>query len=83
MFKKARKDAFERVSEDFRAANETLEEVQTLLAKIGGTLGADLSGSLSSLSGLALRLKKTIAAGNLSSERPEKKKSRGNNDLTE
>ncbi len=83
MFKKARKDAFERVSEDFRAANETLEEVQTLLAKIGGTLGADLSGSLSSLSGLALRLKKTIAAGNLSSERPEKKKSRDNNGLTE
>ena len=83
MFKKARKDAFERVSEDFRAANKTLEEVKTLLVKIGGTLGADLSGNTSSLSDLAQRLKKTIAAGNLSHERPEKKKSRDNNGLEE
>ena len=83
LFKKARKDAFERVSEDFRAANKTIEEVKTLLTSIGGTLGADLSGNVSSLSGLARRLKKTIAAGNLSHERPEKKKSRDNNSLAD
>jgi hypothetical protein len=81
MFKKARKEAFERVSEDFRAANKTIEEVKTLLAKIGGTLGAELSGNVGTLSGLARRLKKTIAAGNLSHERSEKKKSFGNNNL--
>ena len=83
MFKKARKDAFERVSEDFRAANKTLEEVKTSLAKIGGILGADLSDNISSLSDLVRRLKKTIAAGNLSQERPQKKKSRHSNDLAD
>ena len=76
MFKKAQKDALARVNEDFRAANKTLDEVRALLAKIGGTLGADLSGNISAISDLARRLKMTIAAGNLSHERSGENRAR-------
>lgn len=69
IFEIARKEALARVNADFRAANKTLEEVRGLLAKIGGTLGADLSGNISKLPDLARRLKMTILAGNLSHER--------------
>ena len=69
MFKTARKEALARVNADFRAANKTLEEVRALLARIGGSLGADLSGNISKLPDLARRLKMTILAGNLSHER--------------
>jgi hypothetical protein len=69
MFKTARNEALERVNQDFQAANKTLEEVRGLLARIGGTLGADLSGNISKLPDLARRLKMTILAGNLSHER--------------
>ncbi|WP_291731851.1 hypothetical protein [Leisingera sp. F5] len=41
MFKTARKEALARVNQDFHAAHKTLEEVRALLARIGGTLGAD------------------------------------------
>jgi len=39
MFEKARKEAFTRVNEDFRAAAKTLDEVKASLARIGGSLG--------------------------------------------
>ena len=80
MFETARKEAFARVNADFRTANKTLEEVRGLLAKIGGTLGADLSGNISKLPDLARRLKMTISAGNLSHERSsENREKRGKN----
>jgi hypothetical protein len=80
MFETARKEALARVNADFRAANKTLEEVRGLLAKIGGTLGADLSGNISKLPDLARRLKMTISAGNLSHERStESREKRGKN----
>ncbi|HDY95891.1 hypothetical protein LCGC14_0649250 [marine sediment metagenome] len=70
MFKKARTDAFERVSDEFRAANRTLEEATSMLAKIGAAL-----------SELTQRLKKAVIAGNLSHERIEKRSSSKDNDL--
>lgn len=82
MFKTARKEALARVNADFRAANKTLEEVRGLLAKIGGTLGADLSGNISKLPDLARRLKMTISAGNLSHERSTESRKNKNNDNT-
>jgi len=81
MFKKARKDAFARVNEDFRAASKTLDEVKTLLVNIGGSLGAELSENVGTLSDLARRLKKTIAARRISEEIIGKKKSGNNNSL--
>ena len=74
MFEKARKDAFARVNEDFRAAARTLDEAKALLARIGGSLGADMSGNVGTLSDLAHRLKKRIAAGNISQERFREKR---------
>lgn len=83
MFKKARKEAFERVTDDFRAANKVIEEVKALLVNVGGSLGGEISGKVGTFSDLAMRLRKTVAAGILSHERPEKKKSRNNNDLAD
>jgi hypothetical protein len=83
MFKKARNEAFTRISEDFRAANRTIEEVKTLLTKVAGRFGADKTENIGTLADLAQRLKKTIAAGNISYERSEKKKSRNNKDLAD
>lgn len=86
IFKTARNEALERVNQDFQAANKTLEEVRGLLAKIGGSLGADLSGNISKLPDLARRLKMTISAGNLSHERStesrEETRKNKNNDNT-
>ncbi|SOH95677.1 hypothetical protein SAMN06273572_11520 [Monaibacterium marinum] len=83
MFERARKEALARVNADFRAANKTLEEVRGLLAKIGGTLGADLSGNISKLPDLARRLKMTISAGNISYERSTESRKNKNNDNTD
>jgi hypothetical protein len=75
-----------RVNADFRAAKKTLEEVRLLLAKIGGILGADLSGNISKLPDLARRLKMAIGAGSLSHERStesrEKRGEKKSNDNT-
>ncbi|SDP71383.1 hypothetical protein SAMN04488512_13013 [Sulfitobacter litoralis] len=81
MFKKARTDAFERVSDEFRAANRTLEEATSMLAKIGATLGDGFTGNVGALSELAQRLKKAVIAGNLSHERAEKRSSNKDNGL--
>lgn len=81
MFKKARADAFERVSDEFRAANRTLEEATTMLAKIGATLGDGFAGNVGLISELAQRLKKAVIAGNLSHERAEKRSSSKDNNL--
>ncbi|MEP0154253.1 hypothetical protein [Pseudophaeobacter sp.] len=82
MFETARKEALLRVNADFRAANKTLEELRGLLAKIGGPLGADLSGNISKLPDLARRLKMTILAGNLSHERSAESRKNKNIDNT-
>jgi hypothetical protein len=58
-----------RVNADFRAASKTLEEVRLLLAKNGGTLGADLSGNISKLPDLARRFNMAIGAENLLHEK--------------
>ena len=58
MFKKARKEGFARVNEDFRAASKSLDEVKAMLVKIGGALGVDLSGHVGTISDLAPRFKK-------------------------
>jgi len=81
MFKKARADAFERVSDEFRAANRTLEEATSMLAKIGATLGDGFAGNVGGLSELAQRLKKAVIAGNLSHERAEKRSASKDNNL--
>jgi len=81
MFKKARTDAFERVSDEFRAANRTLEEATSMLVKIGATLGDGFTGNVGALSELAQRLKKAVIAGNLSHERAEKISSSKDNGL--
>lgn len=81
MFKKARTDAFERVSDEFRAANRTLEEATSMLAKIGATLGDGFAENVSSLSELAQRLKKAVVTGNLSHERAEKRSASKDNNL--
>ncbi|MEQ3725882.1 MAG: plasmid recombination protein [Tateyamaria sp.] len=81
MFKKARTDAFERVSDEFRAANRTLEEATSMLAKIGATLGDGFTGNVGALSELAQRLKKAVIAGNLSHERAEKRSVSKDNSL--
>jgi hypothetical protein len=80
MFEKARKDAFARVNEDFRAAAKTVDEVKALLARIGGSLGVDMSGNVGTLADLVQRLKKTIAAGHISQERSIKKHNRNNDE---
>jgi hypothetical protein len=82
MFETARKEALARVNADFRAANKTLEELRALLARIGGSLGADLSGNISKLPDLARRLKMTILAGNLSHERSTESRENKNIDNT-
>ena len=81
MFKKARTDAFERVSDEFRAANRTLEEATSMLAKVGATLGDGFAENVSSLSELAQRLKKAVVTGNLSHERAEKRSASKDNNL--
>lgn len=81
MFKKARTDAFERVSDEFRVANRTLEEATSMLAKIGATLGDSFAENVSSLSELAQRLKKAVVTGHLSHERAEKRSSSKDNNL--
>ncbi len=81
MFKKARTEAFERVSDEFRAANRTLEEATSMLAKIGATLGDGFAENVSSHSELAQRLKKAVVTGNLSHERAEKRSASKDNNL--
>lgn len=74
MFKKARQDAFQRVSDDCRLATKTLKEATWLLTKIGGSLGAGFSADVGSLSSLTERLKKAVAAGTVSQKRQNHKK---------
>ena len=81
MFKKARADAFERVSDEFRAANRTLEEATSMLVKIGAALGDGFTGNVGALSELTQRLKKAVIAGNLSHEKGEKRSSSKDNGL--
>ncbi|WP_339764690.1 plasmid recombination protein [uncultured Sulfitobacter sp.] len=74
MLKKASADAIERVSDEFRAANRTLDEATSMLAKIGAALGDGFTENVGALSELTQRLKKAVIAGNLSHERTDKKK---------
>ena len=84
MLKKARAEAFQRISEDFRVASKALDESTALLAKIGATLGDGFAGNVGALSELTQRFKKAIAAGNLSHERSPRKKNRNrSNGLSE
>lgn len=79
MFKKARKEAFERVTDDFKLAFKALENTTTHLTKIGAAFGGGFSEHLGTLSSLTQRLKKTVSTGHIAHERSHKKpnKNRG------
>jgi hypothetical protein len=82
MFKKARKEAFDRVTDDFKLAFDALENATTHLTKIGAAFGGEFSEHVGTLSSLTKRLKKAVSTGHVVHERSWKKpnKNRGRDD---